>query len=86
TRTSHHYWRDPLPPNYMVGGVEGPDRIFVGGLPYHFTGLMIRELLESFGPLRGFDLVKDRDTENSKGYGFCVYKDPAATDIACLCS
>lgn len=25
-------------------------------------------------PLRGFDLVKDRDTGNSKGYGFCVYE------------
>lgn len=24
--------------------------------------------------LRAFDLVKDRDTGNSKGYGFCVYQ------------
>ncbi|KAI3994833.1 hypothetical protein MKX01_037384 [Papaver californicum] len=67
----------------ITGGVEGPDRIFVGGLPYYFTDAQIRELLESFGPLRGFDLVKDRDTGNSKGYGFCVYQDPAVTDIAC---
>eukprot|EP00268_Persea_americana_P005537 TRINITY_DN11876_c0_g1_i1.p1 TRINITY_DN11876_c0_g1~~TRINITY_DN11876_c0_g1_i1.p1 ORF type:complete len:558 (-),score=113.80 TRINITY_DN11876_c0_g1_i1:252-1925(-) len=66
-----------------IGGAEGPDRIFVGGLPYYFTDTQIRELLESFGPLRGFDLVKDRDTGNSKGYGFCVYQDPAVTDIAC---
>lgn len=67
----------------VVGGLEGPDRIFVGGLPYYFSETQIRELLESFGALRGFDLVKDRDTGNSKGYGFCVYQDPAATDIAC---
>eukprot|EP01018_Ginkgo_biloba_P036745 Gb_01578 [translate_table: standard] len=66
-----------------AGGAEGPDRIFVGGLPYYFTEPQIKELLESFGPLRGFDLVKDRDTGNSKGYGFCVYQDPAVTDIAC---
>ncbi|KAK9936343.1 hypothetical protein M0R45_013190 [Rubus argutus] len=66
-----------------VGGAEGPDRIFVGGLPYYFTEAQIRELLQSFGPLRGFDLVKDKDTGNSKGYGFCVYQDPAVTDIAC---
>ncbi|KAK2976773.1 hypothetical protein RJ640_030123 [Escallonia rubra] len=66
-----------------IGGAEGPDRIFVGGLPYYFTETQIRELLESFGPLRGFDLVKDRDTGNSKGYGFCVYEDQAATDVAC---
>ncbi|KAK6917531.1 RNA recognition motif domain [Dillenia turbinata] len=66
-----------------IGGAEGPDRVFVGGLPYYFTEAQIRELLESFGPLRGFNLVKDRDTGNSKGYGFCVYQDPAVTDIAC---
>ncbi|CAD6256497.1 unnamed protein product [Miscanthus lutarioriparius] len=46
-----------------AGGLEGPDRIFVGGLPYYFTEAQVWELLESFGPLRGFDLVKDRETE-----------------------
>ncbi|GAV69505.1 RRM_1 domain-containing protein/RRM_5 domain-containing protein/RRM_6 domain-containing protein [Cephalotus follicularis] len=66
-----------------AGGLEGPDRIFVGGLPYYFTESQIRELLESFGPLRGFDLVKDRETGNSKGYAFCVYQDLTVTDIAC---
>ncbi|KAL5704532.1 hypothetical protein ACHQM5_022944 [Ranunculus cassubicifolius] len=66
-----------------AGGLEGPDRIFVGGLPYYFTEVQIRELLESFGALRGFDLVKDRETGNSKGYAFCVYQDLSVTDIAC---
>ncbi|KAJ4913892.1 Splicing factor U2af large subunit A [Raphanus sativus] len=65
------------------GGLEGPDRIFVGGLPYYFTELQVRELLESFGALKGFDLVKDRETGNSKGYAFCVYQEVAVTDIAC---
>jgi len=66
-----------------AGGLEGPDRIFVGGLPYYFTEAQVRELLESFGPLRGFDLVKDRETGNSKGYAFCVYQNLNVTDIAC---
>ncbi|KAG2319162.1 hypothetical protein Bca52824_012375 [Brassica carinata] len=65
------------------GGLEGPDRIFVGGLPYYFTEAQVRELLESFGALKGFDLVKDRETGNSKGYAFCVYQETAVTDIAC---
>ncbi|CAA7035789.1 unnamed protein product [Microthlaspi erraticum] len=64
-------------------GLEGPDRIFVGGLPYYFTEGQVRELLESFGQLKGFDLVKDRETGNSKGYAFCVYQDLSVTDIAC---
>ncbi|KAK9948648.1 hypothetical protein M0R45_004215 [Rubus argutus] len=55
-------------------------------------GIILREPLlrstdqgvaESFGPLRGFDLVKDRETGNSKGYAFCVYQDLSVTDIAC---
>ncbi|KAF1882455.1 hypothetical protein Lal_00039103 [Lupinus albus] len=69
-----------------IGGIEGLDRIFVGGLPYYFTEVQIRELLQSFGSLRAFDLVRDKDTGNSKGYGFCIYQciqDPAVTDIAC---
>ncbi|CAN0890687.1 Splicing factor U2af large subunit A [Linum grandiflorum] len=65
------------------GALEGPDRVFVGGLPYYFTEPQIRELLESFGSLRGFDLVRDRETGNSKGYAFCVYQDVAVTDVAC---
>jgi hypothetical protein len=32
-----------------ISGAEGPDRVFVGGLPYYFTEIQIRELLESFG-------------------------------------
>lgn len=67
----------------VSGVLEGPDRIFVGGLPYYFTESQVRELLESFGPLKCFDLVKDRETGNSKGYAFCVYQDVSVTDIAC---
>ncbi|GAA0140909.1 hypothetical protein LIER_02173 [Lithospermum erythrorhizon] len=66
-----------------TGGLEGPDRIFVGGLPYYFTDAQIRDLLESFGSLRGFNLVKDGETGNSKGYAFCVYNDTSVTDITC---
>lgn len=59
------------------------ERVFVGGLPYYLTEEQCRELLGSFGPIKSFDLVKDRETGNSKGYGFVVYADPAVTDIAC---
>jgi splicing factor U2AF subunit len=65
------------------GGLEDPDRIFVGGLPYFYSEAQVRELLESFGPLRGFELVTDMGTGNSKGYAFCVYMDTTVTDIAC---
>ncbi|XP_076894371.1 splicing factor U2af large subunit A-like [Bidens hawaiensis] len=66
-----------------ASGLEGPDCIFVSGFPYYFTEANVRELLESFGLLRIFDFVKDRETGYSKGYAFCVYQDLSVTDIAC---
>lgn len=65
------------------GALEGPDRLFVGGLPYYIPEAQIKELLESLGALKGFDLVRDRETGNSRGYAFCAYQDTSVTDIAC---
>ncbi|KFK40234.1 hypothetical protein AALP_AA3G348100 [Arabis alpina] len=66
-----------------AGALEGPDRLFVGGLPYYIPEAQIKELLESLGALKGFDLVRDRETGNSRGYAFCAYQDSSVTDIAC---
>lgn len=52
-------------------------------MPYYFTEAQFKEVLESFGPLRSFELVKDRETGNSKA-AFYVYQDVSVTDIACL--
>ncbi|QDZ19886.1 large subunit of U2 snRNP auxiliary factor [Chloropicon primus] len=66
-----------------VSPSDSPDRIFIGGLPYYLEEQQIRELLGQFGSIMAFDLVKDKETGNSKGYGFVVYDDPSVTDAAC---
>ncbi|CAL8465202.1 g4737 [Coccomyxa elongata] len=66
-----------------VAMIDAAERVFVGGLPYYLNEEQCRELLGSFGVIKSFDLVKDRETGNSKGYGFVVYMDPSVTDIAC---
>jgi len=38
-----------FPLSSTIGGAEGLDRIFVGGLPYYFTEVQMRELLQAFG-------------------------------------
>jgi splicing factor U2AF subunit len=39
-----------LTPGCMAsGGADGPDRIFVGGLPYYLSEEQIMDLLSSFG-------------------------------------
>ncbi|DBA82258.1 hypothetical protein WJX79_009108 [Trebouxia sp. C0005] len=63
--------------------IDANERVFVGGLPYYLTEDQCRELLGSFGAIKSFDLVKDRETGNSKGYGFVVYGDGTVTDVAC---
>jgi splicing factor U2AF subunit len=50
-----------------AGCAQDPDRVFVGGLPYYLNEEQCRELLGSFGAIKSFDLVKDRETGNSKG-------------------
>mmetsp|Transcript_10228 Transcript_10228/g.25941 ORF Transcript_10228/g.25941 Transcript_10228/m.25941 type:complete len:889 (+) Transcript_10228:130-2796(+) len=72
-----------LRPGGYVSAGDSPDRIFVGGIPYYLTEDQCRELLQQFGAVRAFDLVRDKETGNSKGYGFAVYEDPNVTDAAC---
>ena len=51
--------------------IDANERVFVGGLPYYLTDDQCRELLASFGAIKSFDLVKDRETGNSKGCAAC---------------
>ncbi|SPO29185.1 related to pre-mRNA splicing factor U2AF large chain [Ustilago trichophora] len=77
------------PSNIHVPGVistnvpDSPHKIFVGGLPTYLTDDQVIELLQAFGELRAFNLVKDPGTGASKGFAFCEYVDAALTDLAC---
>lgn len=71
-----------IPPHMGAPADQQADRVFVGGLPYYLTEEQCRELLSSFGVIRTFDLIKDRQTGDSKGYGFVVYDDTSVTDVA----
>lgn len=66
---------------------DGPNKIFIGGLPHDLGDEDVKELLNAFGPLRSFHLVKDTPASisspiYSKGYAFCEYMDPRNTHIA----
>ena len=39
--------------------------------------------MSQFGQIRAFDLVRDKESGKSKGYGFVVYEDSNVTDVAC---
>eukprot|EP00003_Mantamonas_plastica_P001206 TRINITY_DN10866_c0_g1_i1.p1 TRINITY_DN10866_c0_g1~~TRINITY_DN10866_c0_g1_i1.p1 ORF type:complete len:432 (-),score=165.17 TRINITY_DN10866_c0_g1_i1:136-1431(-) len=60
---------------------DTPHKIFIGGIPNHLNEDQIQELLKPFGELRAFNLVRDPQGQ-SRGYAFCEFVDPSATDMA----
>ena len=64
---------------------DSPNKIFVGGLPYHLNETQVLELLRAFGEVKAFHLVKaDALATSSKGYCFVEYADENAKDIAIM--
>jgi RNA recognition motif-containing protein len=64
---------------------DGPNKVFVGGLHYHLTEDQVLELLQAFGKVKAFHLVKnDPDSATSKGYCFAEYADPSVTHVAVM--
>jgi splicing factor U2AF subunit len=72
-----------LPHIVSTNVAEGPNKIFIGGLPSYLNEEQVKELLTTFGALKSFNLVKDNNTGNSKGFAFFEYLEPEATDKAC---
>ena len=58
------------------------NKICVTNIPLYLTDDQVTELLTSFGALKSFVLVKDRDTEESRGIAFCEYVEATSTNIA----
>lgn len=75
------------PPSTAIGGglqrnvADGPNKIFVGGLPYQLNDAQVLEILQAFGPVKSFNLVREPGSITSKGYAFCEYMDPSTTPI-----
>lgn len=73
--------------------LDGPNKVFIGGLHYHLREDHVLELLQAFGKIKAFHLVKnegsgggdgpdDASGNYSKGYCFVEYADPSVTPIA----
>ena len=53
---------------------DGPNKVFVGGLPHHLNDEQVKELLGAFGQIKAFHLIKDTGSSQSKGYCFVEFK------------
>lgn len=61
---------------------EDHNRLFVGGLPYYLSEDEVKELFGTFGTIKFLNLIRDKKTGSSKGYGFIVYEDPGVVESA----
>lgn len=52
-----------------------PSRLFVGGLDWRITDADLRVQLEQIGPVADVVVVMDRDTGESRGFGFVTMAD-----------
>jgi len=57
-------------------------RLFVGGLPYSITSSQLEEILSKFGKVASCDVIIDRDSGQSKGFGFVEMENDKEADEA----
>lgn len=57
-------------------------KIFVGGLDYGIDSSELREEFAGFGTITDCKVVIDRDTDQSRGFGFITFSDAATAQRA----
>ncbi|MBO5606653.1 MAG: RNA-binding protein [Treponema sp.] len=57
-------------------------RVYVGNLSYTTTEETLRNVFSQFGELVSANLIVDRDTQQSKGFGFIEFANDADADNA----
>lgn len=57
-------------------------RIYVGNLPYSVTDDELRDLFSEFGALSSAEVIKDKFSGQSKGFGFVEMPNQAEAETA----
>ncbi len=57
-------------------------RLFAGGLPYSITSSELEEMFSKFGTVVSANVITDRDTGQSKGFGFVEMEKDKEADEA----
>jgi hypothetical protein len=57
-------------------------KLFVGGLAWHTTDETLRQGFESYGNVEEAIVIKDRDTNRSRGFGFVRFASDQDADAA----
>jgi hypothetical protein len=61
---------------------DDPLKLFVGGLPWALTSDDLREVFAEFGSITEANVVYDRETGRSRGFGFVAFTEEASASSA----
>lgn len=75
--------KDESSPAYKTKVPDSSAKISVAGIPSYLNEEQIVEVLQAFGPLAAFQIIKDKFSKESCGIAFCEFKEKDATDMAC---
>lgn len=59
-----------------------PSRLFIGGLDWRVNNDELKKKLEEYGPVTDVHIVTDRDTGDSRGFGFVTMANRKDADRA----
>jgi len=57
-------------------------KLFVGNLPYSVDDAALNDMFAEFGEVTSANVITERETNRSKGFGFVEFADDAAADAA----
>jgi RNA recognition motif-containing protein len=66
----------------FLGGKNVSKKLYVGNLSYEVTDSSLEEMFREFGTVRSAQVIQDRDTGRSKGFGFVEMEDSNAAEQA----
>lgn len=69
-------------PDVLIGRIASEEivmsmKLYVGNLSYEVTNATLEELFSPYGSVRSAQVIQDRDTGRSKGFGFVEMEDDA---------
>ncbi len=50
------------------------NKLFVGGIPWATTDEALKAAFDEFGPIEEANVVRERDTGRSRGFGFVTFE------------
>ncbi len=72
--------------SYLYANFKTLMKVFIAGLPLEVDEAELTAVFGDFGPVKSLRIIKDRETKESKGFGFVemVNEDEAKEAIRCM--